>query len=79
MALQWGETTMARQGALRRGRNTSGQGITEYGAIIAFVALLAAVTFSFTKGSLLPAVSAAFSACEATLNALSTQAASSSS
>jgi len=35
------------------------QGITEYGAILAFVSLLVALTFGFTSGSLLPALSSA--------------------
>ncbi len=30
----------------------SGQGITEYGAVLAFVALLVAVVFGFAKGAL---------------------------
>ena len=39
----------------------SGQGITEYGAILAFVALLVAVVFSFASGSLTSAISQSFS------------------
>lgn len=53
----------------------SGQGITEYGAILAFVAVLVALTFGFTKGSLSAALSEAFSAIQSQLNALSSQAA----
>ncbi len=63
----------------KRRRNTKGQGITEYGAIIAFVALLAALAFGFTKGSLMPGISAAFSACSGAVNNMSSAAASSSS
>ncbi len=39
----------------------SGQGITEYGAILAFVALLVAVVFSFASGTLTSAISQSFS------------------
>jgi Flp pilus assembly pilin Flp len=49
----------------------SGQGITEYGAILAFVAVLVAVVFSITKGALTSAISAAFSAVIGQLNNLS--------
>jgi Flp pilus assembly pilin Flp len=58
----------------RRRRNSLGQGITEYGAIIAFVAILVAIVFSITTGSLRGAISAAFSACSGQLNNLSTAA-----
>jgi Flp pilus assembly pilin Flp len=58
----------------RRRRNSLGQGITEYGAIIAFVALLVALVFSITTGTLRGAISAAFSACSGQLNNLSTAA-----
>jgi Flp pilus assembly pilin Flp len=49
----------------------SGQGITEYGAILAFVAILVAVVFSITQGALSSAISKAFSAVVSQLNALS--------
>lgn len=49
----------------------SGQGITEYGAILAFVAVLVALVFSFAKGGLSGAISAAFSSVIGQLNALS--------
>jgi Flp pilus assembly pilin Flp len=52
----------------------SGQGITEYGAILAFVALLVALVFSLTKGALTSAISNAFSAVVAQLNNLSSAA-----
>jgi Flp pilus assembly pilin Flp len=51
------------------------QGITEYGAILAFVSLLVALTFSVTNGSLMPAVSAAFSAVAGQLNSMASTAA----
>lgn len=47
-----------------------GQGITEYGAILAFVALLVAVVFSFAQGSLTSAISQAFSNVVRQLNKL---------
>lgn len=40
----------------------SGQGITEYGAVLAFVAILVALVFSITQGALSAASSKAFSA-----------------
>jgi len=52
-------------------RDESGQGITEYGAILAFVAILVALVFSITKGALTSAISAAFSAVISQLNNLS--------
>jgi len=55
-------------------RDESGQGITEYGAILAFVAILVAVVFGITKGALTNAISSAFSAVVAQLNNLSTAA-----
>lgn len=48
----------------------SGQGITEYGAILAFVALLVAVVFGFAQGSLQSAISQAFSSIVEQLNRL---------
>jgi hypothetical protein len=59
-------------------RRKRGQGITEYGAIIAFISLLVALCFSLSKGSLLPAVSNAFSVMEGNMNNLSTAAGSAS-
>ena len=53
----------------------SGQGITEYGAILAFVAILVALVFSITQGALTQAISKAFSAVVRQLNNLSTAAA----
>jgi Flp pilus assembly pilin Flp len=49
----------------------SGQGITEYGAILAFVAVLVALVFTITKGALASAISYAFSAVVTQLNNLS--------
>ena len=51
----------------------AGQGITEYGAILAFVALLVAVVFAFATGSLQSAISAAFSQVVNQLNRLNGQ------
>ena len=46
----------------------SGQGITEYGAILAFVALLVAVVFSFASGTLTSAISQSFSSIVKQMN-----------
>ena len=51
-------------------KDESGQGITEYGAILAFVALLVALVFGLTKGVLSNAISQSFSAVVAQLNLL---------
>ncbi len=59
----------------RRRRNKKGQGITEYGAIIAFVALLVSLTFGFTSGSLSSGVSTAFSVVRSQLDNASSAAA----
>ncbi len=56
-------------------QDESGQGITEYGAILAFVAILVALVFSITQGTLTQAISAAFSAVVSQLNNLSSAAA----
>jgi len=69
---------LARLLALCR-RDENGQGITEYGAIIAFVSILVALTFGLSSGSLQPAVSKAFSSVSSQLNNLSDTASSSSS
>lgn len=50
----------------------SGQGITEYGAILAFVALLVGVAFGF-QSQLRGAISNAFSQIVAQLNAITSQ------
>ncbi len=50
------------------------QGITEYGAILAFVALLVALTFGFTGGQLAGGLSKAFMAVSSQLNDLSSTA-----
>jgi Flp pilus assembly pilin Flp len=52
----------------------SGQGITEYGAILAFVAILVALVFGITKGALTGAISSAFSAVVTQLNNLTSAA-----
>ena len=51
-------------------KDESGQGITEYGAILAFVALLVAVVFSFASGTLTSAISQSFSTVVNQLNKL---------
>lgn len=48
----------------------SGQGITEYGAILAFVALLVAVVFGFANGTLKTTLSTSFSTVVSQLNRL---------
>jgi Flp pilus assembly pilin Flp len=63
----------------KRLRNRFGQGITEYGAMIAFVAILIALVFSVSNSRLKGAVSAAFSSVSGQLNNLSSGAGSSSS
>ena len=63
----------------RRRRSSHGQGITEYGAIIAFVSVVVALVFSFSHGSLLSALSGAFSAIVSQLNNLSQRSADASS
>lgn len=59
-------------------KNESAQGITEYGAILAFVAILVAVVFSITQGALTASISKAFSAVVSQLNKLSSAAGSAS-
>lgn len=59
-------------------QDESGQGITEYGAILAFVAILVALVFAITQGALAGAISAAFSSVITKLNQLSSAAAGSS-
>lgn len=51
----------------------SGQGITEYGAILAFVAVLVGLVFSFAQGQLASSISAAFSSVVGQMNKLSAQ------
>jgi Flp pilus assembly pilin Flp len=50
-----------------------GQGITEYGAVLALVAILVAISFSLTNGSLTSGIVDAFSSVVAQLNNLSSQ------
>ncbi len=52
----------------------SGQGITEYGAILAFVAILVALVFGITQGTLKSAICGAFSSVARQLNNLSSAA-----
>jgi hypothetical protein len=57
----------------KRVRNRFGQGITEYGAMIAFVAILVALVFSVSNSRLKGAISAAFCSVSVQLNNLSTE------
>jgi len=57
----------------------SGQSITEYGAIIAFVGVLIAVVFGLARGSLFSAVSGSYSSVTSQLGALNAYSGSSSS
>ncbi len=54
-----------------RRRLARGQGITEYGAMIAFVAVLVALTFSIANGHLAQSICAAFSSVSMQLNNMS--------
>jgi len=59
-------------------KSSSGQGITEYAAILAFVALLVALVFAFAPSTLSAAVSAAFSSVISQINNMSASAGSAS-
>jgi Flp pilus assembly pilin Flp len=59
-------------------QDESAQGITEYGAVLALVALLVSLSFGLANGSLLPAVSNAFSTVTSQLNQMATEASASS-
>ncbi|HIN65933.1 MAG TPA: hypothetical protein EYM95_14920 [Candidatus Obscuribacterales bacterium] len=54
----------------KRRNRRSGQAITEYAAMLAFVAVLVACVFAFAPGKLSPAISAAFSCVASQLNNL---------
>jgi Flp pilus assembly pilin Flp len=62
----------------RRLRRKEGQAITEYGAILAFVAVLVALAFASTTSGFAGAVSAAFSSITNQLNDMVNAAAASS-
>lgn len=62
------KTVLLKQQLLRR---RSGQGITEYAAILAFVALLVALVFAFAPTTLSGAISSAFSAVISQVNNMS--------
>lgn len=62
----------------KKKRGQSGQGITEYASIIAFVSVLVALVFAYAPGNLAPAMSATFSQVGETLNNVSNEASSSS-
>lgn len=51
-------------------RDESGQSITEYGAIIAFVGCLIAMAFHLANGGLFAGISGAYSACTSQLGNL---------
>lgn len=54
----------------KRRNRRSGQAITEYAAMLAFVAVIVALVFAFAPGKLTPAISAAFSVITSQLNNL---------
>ncbi|MDR3615191.1 MAG: hypothetical protein P4L53_16660 [Candidatus Obscuribacterales bacterium] len=54
-----------------RKRSKRGQGITEYGAMLAFVAIIVACVFGLTQSSLKKGVSGAYSSMATQLNNLS--------
>jgi len=62
----------------RRCRREDGQAITEYGAILAFIAVLIALAFASTTSGFAGAVSAAFSSVTSQLNDMANAAASTS-
>lgn len=62
---------MRRQKQSNQNRNQSGQGITEYGAILGFVALLISLVLSIGPGQLRTAISGAFSSVSQQLDSLS--------
>lgn len=49
-------------------RQEDGQGISEYGALLAFISILVVLVFAFAPEKLGPAVSAAFSSVAQELN-----------
>ena len=51
-------------------KDESGQGITEYGAVIAFVAVIAAAIFSTGQSSLMAAIQNSFSGVANDINQL---------
>lgn len=51
----------------------SGQGITEYGALIAFIAVLVTTTAAFVSGGLTNAISSACSVIVSTMDLLNSQ------
>lgn len=59
----------------RTKRSRKGQGITEYGAILAFVAVLIGLVFAVTNGTLADALSSSMSVIVSQLNNLSNESA----
>ena len=68
----------ARMRKKNRKRNKRGQGITEYGAMLAFIAILVACVFGLTQSALKKGVSGAYSSMATQLNNLSSASASAS-
>ena len=60
-------------------RSSKGQAISEYGAVIAFIAVIIALTFAFSSGALGPALSAAFSSISSQMEEMADEAANASS
>ena len=56
----------------RRIRNTKGQAIVEYSAVIAFVACMVALAFNLSQGSLFAGISDAYSSCSGALYQMNT-------
>jgi Flp pilus assembly pilin Flp len=52
----------------------SGQGITEYGAVLAFVAILVALVIALLQGSLKSSISSAFSILASQMSSLAASA-----
>ncbi len=55
-------------------RTSSGQGLTEYGSVLAFIAIIIAFTLHFAPGRLGPAVTGAFSAVTSQISHLTNSA-----
>jgi len=58
----------------RRRRSQDGQAITEYGAIIAFIAVLVALVFAFSSGAVGGAISNCFSSITSQLDQMAASA-----
>lgn len=49
-------------------KDENGQGVTEYGVVLAFVAMMVAMVFGFSNGSLMQAVQDAFASLTNSVN-----------